>query len=174
MRPERILADTRAVLPRDAIITTDVGWNKNGVGQQFPILTPGSILTPGGYATMGFGVPAGLGLQAATGERPGEVEHGRVTQPIEHGVAEGRQEHVLEKIVRQAASSAMPHDHKWPIPQGCGAAKARDVDLRRAWFHGLSVRPGNRPRRCPRSTPLWRPGACAGCIRGRMPGTGLA
>ena len=36
MRPERILADVRAVLPRDAIITTDVGWNKNGVGQQFP------------------------------------------------------------------------------------------------------------------------------------------
>ena len=28
-------------LPRDAIITTDVGWNKNGVGQQFPIYTPG-------------------------------------------------------------------------------------------------------------------------------------
>ena len=41
MRPERILADVREVLPRDAIITTDVGWNKNGVGQQFPIYTPG-------------------------------------------------------------------------------------------------------------------------------------
>jgi acetolactate synthase-1/2/3 large subunit len=37
----------RAQLPRDAIITTDVGWNKNGVGQQFPIYTPGSVLTPG-------------------------------------------------------------------------------------------------------------------------------
>jgi acetolactate synthase-1/2/3 large subunit len=30
----------REVLPRDFIITTDVGWNKNGVGQQFPIYTP--------------------------------------------------------------------------------------------------------------------------------------
>ena len=49
MMPERILADTRAALPEDAIITTDVGWNKNGVGQQFDILTPGSILTPGGF-----------------------------------------------------------------------------------------------------------------------------
>ena len=47
MMPERILADTRKALPDDAIITTDVGWNKNGVGQQFDILTPGSILTPG-------------------------------------------------------------------------------------------------------------------------------
>jgi len=70
MRPERILADVRAVLPRDAIITTDVGWNKNGVGQQFPIYVPGSVLTPGGYATMGFGAPAAIGAKIAC---PGRV-----------------------------------------------------------------------------------------------------
>ncbi|WP_341631163.1 thiamine pyrophosphate-binding protein [Sphingomonas agri] len=69
MRPERILADARAVLPRDVIITTDVGWNKNGVGQQFPIYTPGSILTPGGYATMGFGAPAAIGAKIAAPDR---------------------------------------------------------------------------------------------------------
>ncbi len=65
MQPERILSVVREVLPRDAIITTDVGWNKNGVGQQFPIYTPGSILTPGGFATMGFGAPAALGAKLA-------------------------------------------------------------------------------------------------------------
>jgi acetolactate synthase I/II/III large subunit len=65
MMPERILAEVRAQLPRDAIITTDVGWNKNGVGQQFPIYTPGSVLTPGGYATMGFGPPAAIGAKIA-------------------------------------------------------------------------------------------------------------
>ena len=54
MRPERILADMREVMPRNAILTTDVGWNKNGVGQQFPIYTPGSVLTPGGYRNDGF------------------------------------------------------------------------------------------------------------------------
>ena len=69
MMPERILADTREALPNDAIITTDVGWNKNGVGQQFDILTPGSILTPGGFATMGFGPPAAIGAKLAAGER---------------------------------------------------------------------------------------------------------
>jgi len=69
MMPERILAEVREVLPRDAIITTDVGWNKNGVGQQFPVYTPGSILTPGGYATMGFGGPAALGAKLAAPER---------------------------------------------------------------------------------------------------------
>lgn len=70
MMPERILADVRAVMPRDAYLTTDVGWNKNGVGQQFPIYTPGTVLTPGGYATMGFGPPAALGVKIA---RPDKV-----------------------------------------------------------------------------------------------------
>ena len=69
MMPERILADTRAALPEDAILTTDVGWNKNGVGQQFDILTPGSILTPGGFATMGFGPSAAIGAKLAAPER---------------------------------------------------------------------------------------------------------
>ena len=69
MTPERILADTRKALPEDAIITTDVGWNKNGVGQQFDILTPGSILTPGGFATMGFGPPGAIGAKLAAPNR---------------------------------------------------------------------------------------------------------
>jgi len=69
MRPERILADVRGALPRNALITTDVGWNKNGVGQQFPILEPDTIFTPGGYATMGFGAPAALGAKLARPDR---------------------------------------------------------------------------------------------------------
>ncbi len=69
MMPERILADTRTALPDDAIITTDVGWNKNGVGQQFDVLSPGSILTPGGFATMGFGPPAAIGAKMAAPDR---------------------------------------------------------------------------------------------------------
>lgn len=69
MMPERILADVRKALPQDAIITTDVGWNKNGVGQQFPINKPGSILIPGGYATMGFGGPAAIGAKLAAPEK---------------------------------------------------------------------------------------------------------
>jgi acetolactate synthase-1/2/3 large subunit len=65
MRPERILQEVREVLPRDAYITTDVGWNKNGVGQRFPIYEAGTVLTPGGFATMGFGAPAALGVKIA-------------------------------------------------------------------------------------------------------------
>ncbi len=69
MMPERILAELREVLPRDAIITTDVGWNKNGVGQQFPIYEPGSIQITGGLATMGFGAPAAIGAKLASPDK---------------------------------------------------------------------------------------------------------
>ena len=67
--PERILADVRRVAPR-AILVTDVGWNKNGVAQQYPIDDPSSFLTPGGFSTMGFGPAAALGVAAATEGRP--------------------------------------------------------------------------------------------------------
>ena len=69
MRPERILADLRAALPRNSIICTDVGWNKNGLAQQYPVYEPGSVFTPGGFATMGFGSPAALGAKVALPDR---------------------------------------------------------------------------------------------------------
>lgn len=69
LRPERILADLRAAAPDDAFIVTDVGWNKNGVGQQFPINVPGTFVTPSGLATMGFGPAAALGVKAAQPSR---------------------------------------------------------------------------------------------------------
>jgi acetolactate synthase-1/2/3 large subunit len=70
LAPQRILADVRAALPRDGILVTDVGWNKNGVGQQFPVYLPRTHLTPGGLATMGFGPAAVMGAKLARPERP--------------------------------------------------------------------------------------------------------
>jgi len=69
LKPDRILADLRAALPEDGFIVTDVGWNKNGVGQQFPITVPGTFITPGGLATMGFGPAAAMGVKLAASER---------------------------------------------------------------------------------------------------------
>ncbi len=69
MRPERILAELRKAVPEDGFIVTDVGWNKNGVGQQFPITVPGTFITPSGLATMGFGPAAVLGVKMAHPKR---------------------------------------------------------------------------------------------------------
>jgi acetolactate synthase-1/2/3 large subunit len=69
MRPERILAELRQSVPEDGYIVTDVGWNKNGVGQQFPITVPGTFITPSGLATMGFGPASALGVKLAQPDR---------------------------------------------------------------------------------------------------------
>jgi acetolactate synthase-1/2/3 large subunit len=69
LRPERILAEARKAVPEDGFIVTDVGWNKNGVGQQFPITVPGTFITPSGLATMGFGAAAVLGVKYAQPQR---------------------------------------------------------------------------------------------------------
>src|SRR3989442_8643503 len=68
-RPERILAELRKAVPENGFIVTDVGWNKNGVGQQFPIPVPGTFITPSGLATMGFGPAAVLGVKMAHPDR---------------------------------------------------------------------------------------------------------
>ena len=70
MNPARILADLRDAVPADCFLVTDVGWNKNGLAQQYDIVVPGSFITPGGYATMGFGSPAALGTKLAAPDRP--------------------------------------------------------------------------------------------------------
>ena len=69
LRPERILAELRKAVPEDGFIVTDVGWNKNGVAQQFPITVPGTFITPSGLATMGFGPSAVIGVKMARPDR---------------------------------------------------------------------------------------------------------
>jgi acetolactate synthase-1/2/3 large subunit len=69
MRPERILNELREAVPEDGFIVTDVGWNKNGVAQQFSITVPGTFITPSGLATMGFGPSAVLGVKMAQPDR---------------------------------------------------------------------------------------------------------
>lgn len=70
LRPERILTDLRDALPADAVLVTDVGWNKNGVAQCYELPAEGRFITPGGASTMGFGPAAAIGIQIAFPDRP--------------------------------------------------------------------------------------------------------
>jgi acetolactate synthase-1/2/3 large subunit len=69
IHPGRILSEVRAVLPDDAIVVTDVGWNKNGLAQQFPVSLPQTHFPPGGFATMGFGAAAVIGVKVGAPNR---------------------------------------------------------------------------------------------------------
>jgi thiamine pyrophosphate-dependent acetolactate synthase large subunit-like protein len=55
--------------PRDAIYVTDVGWNKNGAGQQLYSYYPQTFITSGALATMGFAPAAAIGAKIGAPDR---------------------------------------------------------------------------------------------------------
>ena len=69
IHPARLLAELSKAAPQDAIFVTDVGWNKNGAGQQLRVCGPGSFLTSGGLATMGFAPAAAIGAKLGAPDR---------------------------------------------------------------------------------------------------------
>ena len=69
IHPDRLLAELNRAVPPDAVYVTDVGWNKNGAGQQLVISQTRGFLTSGGMATMGFAPPAAIGAKLGAPER---------------------------------------------------------------------------------------------------------
>jgi len=70
IRPERIVADCRAVLPDDAVISLDSGIHHNWFMQFWEARRPQSMLNTWGYSGMGFGPSSILGAKLAAPERP--------------------------------------------------------------------------------------------------------
>lgn len=70
IRPERIVADCRAVLPDDAIITLDSGIHHNWFMQFWQARQPQTMLNTWGYSGMGFGPCSALGAKLAAPDRP--------------------------------------------------------------------------------------------------------
>lgn len=70
IRPERIVADCRAVLPDDAIISLDSGIHHNWFMQFWEARQPQTMLNTWGYSGMGFGPSAILGAKLAAPDRP--------------------------------------------------------------------------------------------------------
>src|SRR5262249_39386797 len=70
IHPARLLHEISRVAPKDTVFVTDVGWNKNGAGQQLVATLPQSFITSGGLATMGCGPAAAIGAKIAAPNRP--------------------------------------------------------------------------------------------------------
>jgi acetolactate synthase-1/2/3 large subunit len=70
MRPERVVADCRAVLPDDAILTCDVGVSHNWYMQFWEARQPQTMLNSWGFSGMGFGAAGVLGAKLAAPDRP--------------------------------------------------------------------------------------------------------
>ncbi len=70
MRPERVVADCRAVLPDDAIISLDSGVHHNWYMQFWEARQPQTMLNTWGFSGMGFGPSGILGAKLAAPDRP--------------------------------------------------------------------------------------------------------
>ena len=69
IHPARLLMELSKAAPADAVFVTDVGWNKNGAGQQLEIASPAGFITSGGMATMGFSPGAAIGAKLGAPDR---------------------------------------------------------------------------------------------------------
>lgn len=69
IHPARLLHEVAKAAPRDAIYVTDVGWNKNGAGQQLYSYSPQTFITSGALATMGFAPAAAIGAKLGAPDR---------------------------------------------------------------------------------------------------------
>jgi acetolactate synthase I/II/III large subunit len=70
LRPERVVADCRAVLPDNAIISLDSGVHHNWYMQFWEARQPQTMLNTWGFSGMGFGPSGILGAKLAAPDRP--------------------------------------------------------------------------------------------------------
>ncbi|NOD64611.1 MULTISPECIES: thiamine pyrophosphate-binding protein [unclassified Ruegeria] len=70
MHPRRALAEIRATLPENAIVTLDTGNTCLQAADRLAHYAPMSLITPLDFGLVGFGLAAAIGAKAATPDRP--------------------------------------------------------------------------------------------------------
>jgi acetolactate synthase-1/2/3 large subunit len=70
MRAPAVMKSLRKVLPRDGLVTTEVGQNQMWAALYFDAYAPRTFFSSGGLGTMGWGFPAAIGAKAAKPDLP--------------------------------------------------------------------------------------------------------
>jgi len=94
MRAPAVVKALRRLLPREAIVTTEVGQNQMWAALYFDAYLPRTFLTSGGLGTMGWGFPAAIGAKAARPDVPvvdiaGDGSFGMTENNLATSVEEG-------------------------------------------------------------------------------------
>lgn len=63
LKPQTVIKKMGELLPKDAVVATDVGQHQMWTAQFFPFNQPRQFVTSGGLGTMGFGFPAAMGAK---------------------------------------------------------------------------------------------------------------
>jgi acetolactate synthase-1/2/3 large subunit len=70
LRATQVVKALRGALPRDALVTTEVGQNQMWAALYFDVYGPRTFFSSGGLGTMGWGFPAAIGVKAARPDLP--------------------------------------------------------------------------------------------------------
>ncbi len=70
IRPQRLIADLRAVIPREGILSLDNGMYKLWIARDYPAYEQNSVLLDNALATMGAGLPAGVAAKLLNPDKP--------------------------------------------------------------------------------------------------------
>ena len=70
VKPPDLMKTLRRLLPKEAIVTTEVGQCQMWAALHFDIYAPRTFLSSGGLGTMGWGFPAAIGAKAARPQVP--------------------------------------------------------------------------------------------------------
>jgi acetolactate synthase-1/2/3 large subunit len=67
--PHHVLTIMRQLMPRDAILTCDVGAHTHLIGQLWRPYAPGNFIMTNGWSSMGFGIPAAIAAKLCLPDR---------------------------------------------------------------------------------------------------------
>ena len=70
VKPPDLMKTLRRLLPKEAIVTTEVGQCQMWAALHFDVYAPRTFLSSGGLGTMGWGFPAAIGAKAAKPQVP--------------------------------------------------------------------------------------------------------
>lgn len=68
--PQVVVEELRRALPREGVLSVDVGAHKLVAAAQWPAYEPGSFLTTNGLSSMGYALPAAMAASLAQPGRP--------------------------------------------------------------------------------------------------------
>ena len=70
LNPTDVVDAVRAAMPRETLVSTDVGSHKLLVGQGWTTYSPRALLMTNGLSSMGFSLPAAIAIKLVHPERP--------------------------------------------------------------------------------------------------------
>jgi acetolactate synthase-1/2/3 large subunit len=70
VKPQKVLSDTRDLMPADSVLLSDVGAHKMWIARHYQCHLPNTCLIPNGFCSMGFALPGAIAASMVYPDKP--------------------------------------------------------------------------------------------------------